>query len=78
MLTINIEYPCFSNIFEGILIDQMNGYMEPMFCPQHVLWNMVEQCKSNLDNSGISAALLTDLSRAFDCLFHKLVTCLWF
>ena len=76
--------PCFSKIVEGILIDQMNGYMEPMFSPhlsgfrkghgcQHVLLNMAEQCKSNLDNNGISAALLTDLSRAFDCLSHKLI-----
>ena len=31
---------------------------------------MVEKMKKSLDNSGISGMLLTDLSKAFDCLRH--------
>ena len=34
---------------------------------------MIEKFKQCLDNHGEYAALLTDLSRAFDCLLHDLL-----
>ena len=34
---------------------------------------MVETLKKSLDNSGVGGMLLTDLSKAFDCLRHDLL-----
>ena len=34
---------------------------------------MVEECKENLENNFIVAAVLTDLSKAFDCIPHDLL-----
>ena len=34
---------------------------------------MIEKLRKRLDNGGTSAALLTDLSKAFDCLPHDLL-----
>ena len=34
---------------------------------------MIEKWKINLDKAGVCGALLTDLSKAFDCLSHDLL-----
>ena len=34
---------------------------------------MLEHCKKALDNGKLAGALLTDLSKAFDCLNHELL-----
>ena len=34
---------------------------------------MVEKLKKSLDNGGVCAMLLTDLSKGFDCLRHDLL-----
>ena len=34
---------------------------------------MVEKWRQCLDNGGVSGVLLTDLSKAFDCLLHDLL-----
>ena len=34
---------------------------------------MLEKWKRALDNKGITGALLTDLSKAFDCINHELL-----
>ena len=34
---------------------------------------MIEKLRKSLDSGGASAALLTDLSKAFDCLPHDLI-----
>jgi hypothetical protein len=76
--------PCFSKVFESILVDQMSEFLEPMLSShlsgfrknhscQNVLLQMVEKCKFNLDNHGVSGALMTDLSKAFDCLPYRLL-----
>lgn len=76
--------PCLSKVFEGIIIDQLNEFLNPIFSPylsgfrkghscQTVLLRMVEQCKKALDHNTFSGALLTDLSKAFDCLPHRLL-----
>ena len=43
------------------------------FSAQHCLIYMIEKWKKSLDNKGAAGALLTDLSKAFDCLNHGLV-----
>ena len=34
---------------------------------------MIEKWKKNVDNGGVFGALLTDLSKAFDCIPHDLI-----
>ena len=36
---------------------------------------MIEKWRGNLDKGGSCGALLTDLSKPFDCIVHEL--CLW-
>ena len=40
---------------------------------QHCLLMMVEKWREALDNGGLVGALLTDLSKAFDCIKHVLL-----
>ena len=39
---------------------------------QYSIIAMIEKWRRNLDQGGICGALLTDLSKAFDCLVHDL------
>ena len=76
--------PCVSKIFEGVLVDQLSEYFEchmsqfvSGFRKRHdcqcVLLRFNESLKSHLDNNDIAGAVLTDLSKAFDCLPHDLL-----
>ena len=77
--------PCLSKVFESVLIDQMSeffdrvasphlsGFRKPHNC-QSVLLSIVEKCKTAMDNNKVYGAVLTDLSKAFDCLPHRLIT----
>ena len=55
-------------------------YLSPYLCgfrkgysTQYCLIIMLERWKKALDNRKIAGALLTDLSKAFDCLIHELL-----
>ena len=43
------------------------------YSAQHCLLSMSQKWKSAIDNRKMFGALLTDLSRAFDCLSHDLL-----
>ena len=76
--------PSISKIFERDMFDQIslyfNNILSPFLCgfrqgysTQHCLIIMIERWRKALDNSKIAGALLTDLSKAFDCLNHELL-----
>ena len=76
--------PSVSKIFEKLLHDQLSKYMEdklsPLLCgfrkkysTQHALLQMTERWRHSLDNSGATAAVLMDLSKAYDCIPHDLL-----
>ena len=76
--------PNISKIYERCLYEQLSNYFENIFSKfqcgfrkgfsaEHCLLAMVEKWKINLDKAGVCGALLTDLSKAFDCLSHDLL-----
>ena len=77
--------PTLSKIFERILFEQISGFFdnflsekqcgfEKGYSTQHCLVNLLEKWKSFVDKGKTFGALLTDLSKAFDCLDHELLT----
>ena len=73
-----------SKIYERLLFKQISEHFEPIlskfqcgfrkgFSAQHCLLAMLEKWKSAVDNKRNFDGLLTDLSKAFDCLPHDLL-----
>ena len=58
----------FDNIFSKCQCGFRKGYSA-----QQCLLVMIDKCKKVLDNEGAFGALLTDLSKAFDCILHDLI-----
>ena len=76
--------PNISKIYERCLYNQMQTYFDNIlskyrcrlckrFNAKHCLVSMIEKCKESVDNGGALDALMTDLSKAFDCLHHELL-----
>ena len=76
--------PNISKVYERCLYDQISKYFETRFSnfqwrfhksynAQHCLLAIIEKWKTAVDNGGIFAALLTDLSKTFDCIPHDLI-----
>ena len=76
--------PALSKIFERLLFNQVNSYIEPKLSmhqcgfrknlsPQNCLLVLLEKWRKCLDNKGSTGVLLTDLSKTFDCLDHDLL-----
>ena len=76
--------PAFSKIYERIMHDQLSSYFDGIFdsrlcgfrakhSTQHALIKMIGQWHQTLDTSGKVGAILMDLSKAFDCIDHKLL-----
>ena len=77
--------PIISKIFERNMYTQINTYMEKYFSmffivvsargysAQYCLIAMLEKWRKSLDGGNIDGAILTNLSKAFDCLNHKLL-----
>ena len=73
-----------SKIFERLIYEDIDLYMSDMLSPflcgfrkgystQNCLMVMLENMKTALDNRYLTGALLTDLSKAFDCINHELL-----
>ena len=58
--------------FGPILSKCQFGFREGCSAQQYLLI-MIEEWRASLDQNGTCAALLTDLSKAFDCLLHDLL-----
>ena len=76
--------PIISKLFEGNMNEQMSTYIEKYLSPylfgyrkghsaQHCLLVMIEMWRKALDEQKVADAILTDLSKAFDCLSHDLL-----
>ena len=72
-------HPAISKIFEKMIFAQLNSFMDPKLSvhqcgfrknmsAQSCLIVMLEKWKKCIDNKGKAGVLLTDLSKAFDCL----------
>ena len=61
-------YTYFNNIFSKFLCGYRKGYST-----QHCLLYMLEKLKASLDQGMCTGILLTDLSKAFDCISHELL-----
>ena len=73
-----------SKVYEKIMFKQISDFFEEFlskyqcgfrkgFNSQHCLVSMLEKWKNAMDNKQLFGALLTDLSKAFDCLSHDLL-----
>ena len=58
--------------FDNVLSKCQCGFCKG-FNEQHWLVSMVEKWKESADSGGAFGALMTDLSKAFDCLHHELL-----
>ena len=76
--------PTLTKIYEKILYSQIYEYFNSIFSKylcgfrkghstQHCLLFMLERLKKSLDNGRINGIVLTDLSKAFDCISHELL-----
>ena len=67
--------------FSKKLSDHLCGYRKG-YTSQYALLKLIENWKKFRDERGYSAAVLMDLSKAFDTINHELlianVTCIWF
>ena len=74
--------PNFSKVYEMCLYDQLSTYFDNIFSKlqcgfrkgysaQHRLLAMIEKWKK-IDHGRVFGTLLTDLSKAFDCILHDL------
>ena len=73
-----------SKVYERTIYEQLQSYFDKIFSKfqcgfrkgynaQNCLLVLVEKWKESVDNGGAFGALLTDLSKAFDCLSHELL-----
>ena len=76
--------PNISKIYEKLIYKQLYHYFDDILSPsqcgfrkghstQHCLLVMLEEFKESVDKENEFGALLTDLSKAFDCIDHKLL-----
>ena len=74
----------FSKFYEKVIKDQlvlsMENYFSPMvsayrknYSTQHVITRLIEEWRAHLDENFVVGAVLTDLSKAFDCIAHDLL-----
>ena len=58
--------------FFGKILSKYQCGFRKSFNAQHYLFQLLEKCRNSLDQCLVFGALLTGLSKAFDCLSHEL------
>ena len=77
--------PTLSKMLERILFEQISVYFDKFlsgqqcgfrkgYTTQHCLLNLLEKSKNSVDKGKVFGALVTDLSKAFDCFDYELFT----
>ena len=78
------KLPSLSKVYERLIYSQIIGFMENKlssrlsgfrkgYSSQHALLSVISTIRSSLDKKENVAALLLDLSKAFDCINHRLL-----
>ena len=62
-----------SDYFSDVLSKFQCGFRKG-FGAQNCLLFMIETIRKTRDNHGVFTAVMTDLSKAFDCISHELLT----
>ena len=63
-----------SKIYERYIYDQIQLFFDSLLSKyQHCVITLIEKWRKSVDNGGPFGALLTDISKAFDCLPHELL-----
>ena len=76
--------PNLSKVYERLMYNQIYPYLQTRFSKfqcgfwkrfnaQHCLLAVVQKWRKSLDWGGETGAVLTDLSKAFDCIDHNLL-----
>ena len=76
--------PALSKVYERLLYNQMHDFIESKlsneqcgfrkgYSAQYCLIVLIEKWRTSIDNKCSAGVLLTDLSKAFDCLVHDLL-----
>ena len=76
--------PIILKIFEKLICKQLSNHFDKIlskfqcgfrkgYSPQHCLLLLIDKWKKANDNNKVFGALLTDLSKAFDCICHDLL-----
>ena len=60
--------------FDTLLSSLLAAFRKHYNC-QHVLINLIEKCRQTLDSREYFGLIIMDLSKAFDCLPHRLFFC---
>ena len=72
-----------SKFYERYMHNEINAYFDILskfqcgfrkgYSAQHCLLYMIEKIRKIKDSEGFFAAIITDLSKAFDCISHELL-----
>ena len=76
--------PLLSKVYEKLLYNRLSDYVENIFnvilcgfrkahSTQHALFKLLQSWQKELDEKGMVATVLMDLSKAYDCIPHDLL-----
>ena len=76
--------PLLSKVYEKLLYNRLSDYVENNFnvilcgfrkahSTQHALFKLLQSWQKELDEKGMVATVLMDLSKAYDCIPHGLL-----
>ena len=56
---------------------QLHEYWNKAHSTQHVLSRFIQSLEKKIGNSDLVGTILMDLSKAYECLPHDLLICIW-